>query len=186
MRHILIIFTFSLLFLTSPLFGQSRETGILYRWDTENFDYVWKTFGDEYSHPKFKGEILNGKPNGTGTLTYSDGKKYMGEWKNGEPNGLGIFSSPDGGKYEGEWENGEMEGQGIFTLPDGMKYMGEFKNGKNHGQGTFIFPDGRKWAGEFRGNKPWNITEYDKDGNIIGKYINGVKVVEEKKEEDFV
>ena len=101
MRHILIIFTFSLLFLTSPLFGQSRETGILYRWDTENFDYVWKTFGDEYSHPKFKGEISNRKPNGTGTLTYSDGKKYVGEWKNGKPNGLGIFSSPDGGKYEG-------------------------------------------------------------------------------------
>ena len=110
----------------------------------------------------------------------------MGEWKNGEPNGLGIFSSPDGGKYEGEWENGEMEGQGIFTLPDGMKYMGEFKNGKNHGQGTFIFSDGRKYAGEFKKGKPWNITEYDKDGNIIGKYINGVKVVEEKKEEDFV
>ena len=100
---------------------------------TKAKDYL-KTFGDEYSHPKFKGEILNGKPNGTGTLTYSDGKKYMGEWKNGEPNGLGIFSSPDGGKYEGEWENEEMEGQGIFTLPDGMKYMGEFKNGKNHGQ----------------------------------------------------
>ena len=129
MKHLLIILSF--LLLSSPLFGQ--ETGILYQWES-SYGYVWKTFGDEQTNPKYRGEIKNGKPNGTGTLTYSDGKKYMGEWKNGEPNGLGIFSSPDGVKYEGEWENEEMEGQGIFTLPDGMKYMGEFKNGKNHGQ----------------------------------------------------
>ena len=112
MRHLLILL--SILLLSSPQFGQSQETNVLYRWKTSS-GFQWKTFGNGEVKTKYVGEISNGKPNGTGTLTYSDGKKYMGEWKNGEPNGLGIFSSPDGGKYEGEWENGEMEGQGIFT-----------------------------------------------------------------------
>ena len=54
MRHILIIFTFSLLLLTSPVFGQSS---------------------------KYEGEIKNGLPNGQGTLTWSNGNKYVGEYK---------------------------------------------------------------------------------------------------------
>ena len=63
-----------------------------------------------------------------------------------------------------------------MTYSDGGKYEGKWKDGKQHGQGTFTFTDGRKWAGEFRGNKPWNITTYDKDGNIRWKMVNGVKV----------
>ncbi len=42
------------------------------------------------------------------------------------------------------------------------------------GQGTFTYPDGRKGVGEFRNDRPWNITDYDKHGNILGKYVNGV------------
>jgi len=54
-------------------------------------------------------------------------------------------------------------------------YVGEFKNGKWDGQGTFTFPNGNKGIGEFRENKPWNMTEYDKNGKILGKYVNGVR-----------
>jgi len=28
-------------------------------------------------------------------------------------------------------------------------------------------------VGEFKDDEPWNGTEYDKNGNIIGKYVNG-------------
>ena len=28
-------------------------------------------------------------------------------------------------------------------------------------------------VGEFRNDRSWNITEYDKYGNIHGKYVNG-------------
>ena len=59
---------------------------------------------------------------------------------------------------------------------DGGKYEGKWKDGKQHGQGTFTFTDGRKWAGEFRGNKPWNITTYDKNGNTIVKFVNGKRI----------
>jgi hypothetical protein len=36
-------------------------------------------------------------------------------------------------------------------------------------------PDGRKGIGEWKNSKPWNITEYDKNGNITGRFVNGVK-----------
>ena len=63
----------------------------------------------------------------------------------------------------------------LYLWENGTKYMGELKDGKKHGQGTFTFSDGNKGVGEFRYNKPWNITTYNIHGNIIGKYVNGIK-----------
>ena len=64
-------------------------------------------------------------------------------------------------------------GQGKFTSPDGSSYEGQWKDGKYHGHGTYTFSDGGKGIGHFREDNPWNITEYDKNGNIIGKIVNG-------------
>ena len=68
---------------------------------------------------------------------------------------------------------GKPHGQGILTLPDGSKYVGEYKYGNRHGQGTFTFHNGRKNVGEWRFGKGWNTTNYDKEGNTLGKYVNG-------------
>ena len=38
------------------------------------------------------------------------------------------------------------------------------------------FLDESKYEGEFLGNEPWNVTFYDKDGNIIWKMVNGKQV----------
>jgi len=148
-KHLLI--TLPILLLSSPLYGQSQETNVLYRWKTSS-GFQWKTFGNGEVKPKYVGEITNGEPDGNGTLTYSNGDKYEGEWKDGEPNGQGTFTWSDEGKYEGKW-----------------------REGKFHGQGTFTFSDGNKGVGEFRDNKPWNITTYDKDGNYKWKYVKGVR-----------
>jgi len=43
------------------------------------------------------------------------------------------------------------------------------------GQGTFTYPSGGKFVGGWKEEKPWNGTYYDKDENIIGKFVNGVK-----------
>jgi len=79
-------------------------------------------------------------------------------------------------KYVGDIENMKPNGQGILTSLDGYKYVGGFYDGKQLGQGTITFSVGNKGVGEFRGNKPWNITTYDKDGNIIWMMLHGVKV----------
>jgi hypothetical protein len=53
------------------------------------------------------------------------------------------------------------------------KYVGEYKDGKRNGQGTYTFPNRTKGIGYFRVNKPWNVTKYYKELNILGKYVNG-------------
>ena len=81
---------------------------------------------------------------------------------------------PNGTKYVGEWKDGEQNGQGTSTFSDGRKYEGEFKYGVFHGQGTFTLPTGEKYEGEWKDGKPWNLTIYDKNENITGKWENGI------------
>ena len=147
MKHLLIIL--SLLLLSSPLFGQ--ETGVLYLYETSS-GFVLKSFGDKDTQPKYKGQVENGKPNGQGTYTNHDGEKYVGEWK-----------------------DGEKHGQGTYTYHHGFKYVGQWKDNRKHGQGTYTLTDGNRFEGEWKDGKPWNLTIYDKNGNIIGKWVNGVR-----------
>ena len=81
----------------------------------------------------------------------------------------------DGGKYEGEIENGKPNGKGTLIYRNGTRYVGEYLDGTWNGQGSFYFPDGEKWVGEFKEDAPWNITWFDRDGNIIVKWGDGVK-----------
>ena len=83
---------------------------------------------------------------------------------------------PDGVKYVGEYKDGKENGQGTETLPNVDKYVGEFKDGERNGQGTHTFPEGGKYVGDWKDGEMWNGTFYDKDGNIIGKFVNGEPV----------
>ena len=44
----------------------------------------WFEDGDEKNDGKYTGEIKNGKPNGTGSITFPDGREYLGEFKDGK------------------------------------------------------------------------------------------------------
>ncbi|MBU06209.1 MAG: hypothetical protein CL877_09715 [Dehalococcoidales bacterium] len=101
----------------------------------------------------YTGELVDGVPDGQGTLTFTNGAKYFGEFKAGKIHGKGAWSNPDGSGYVGEYKDGKTHGQGAFTFPDGRKYVGEFKDDKKHGQGVFIWPDGTKYDGEFQANQ---------------------------------
>ena len=147
MRHLFIIA--SIIFLTSPLFGNSHKGEILYGWETSSGVQLRK-FGDKDIHPQYKGDVENSKPNGLGIMTFPDGRKYVGEWKNGKKNGHGTFTFPSGFKYVGEYKVGKMWNVKKYNK-DG-KYVGEYKNGE-----------------------VWNGIVYDKNGNIIGNWVNGVK-----------
>ena len=91
-----------------------------------------------------------------------------------------LLSSPVIGQETGvlflSLENGELVYYEEGDNDNDGKYVGEIDNGKPNGQGTFTFPTGRKGIGEFRDDNPWNITDYDKNGNIIGKFVNGEQI----------
>ena len=77
--------------------------------------------------------------------------------------------------YVGERENGKYHGQGTLTFRDGDKYVGEWEDGKQHGQGTYTWSDGRKYVGEYKDGEEWNGTVYDKYGNIVVKFVDGLR-----------
>ena len=63
------------------------------------------------------------------------------------------------------------------TFGDGKvqpKYKGEIKNGIMDGFGVLVFPyDGKSIIGEWKNGKEWNTKNTDKDGKLIGKWVNG-------------
>jgi len=131
------------------------------------------------SGDKYVGEYKNNKHHGYGIYTHSNGDKYVGEFKDGKQHGQGTYIKPEGRKYEGEWKDGLKNGQGTLTYgkgeSEGGKYVGEFKDGKQHGKGTLTSRFEKEYIGEFKDGTFWNITEYDKNGNILTKTINGEK-----------
>ena len=78
--------------------------------------------------------------------------------------------------YKGEVENGVPNGQGTLTSLDGRKYVGEWKDGIRSGQGTQTYPNGGKYEGSWKNGVRWNGTQYDKNGNIKYKYVNGKQI----------
>ena len=175
-----------------------KKKGVLFE-SIRDGDWKWIKDGDEELEGKYVGEIENGIPNGQGTLTWknphekyvgqwnnglkhgqgtyswANGWEYVGDWKDGKRNGEGTYSHSDGNKYVGTYKDGERNGLGTFYYPNGDKYVGEWKGERQNGQGTWYLSNGNKWIGEMKNGRDWNTTGYDKNGNIIGKVVNGVK-----------
>jgi len=149
MKHLLIILSF--LLLSSPVIGNSHKGETLYLWFVEN-GMVWKGFGDKETHPKYTGDVKNGKPNGLGVIFYPEwGMKYVGGWKDGEKDGFGTETLTNGVKHKGVWKDGEPWNTTLYTSY-GTIYK-RFVNGK------YYF--------------------YDEDGNVTGKWVNG-EYIEQK------
>ena len=73
----------------------------------ENGEPKWFENGDEDNDGKFSGEIENGKPNGTGSITFPDGSEYLGEFKDGkEWNGTKYDKDGNGNS---KYVNGKVE-----------------------------------------------------------------------------
>ena len=102
-KHLLIIISF--LLLSSPVIGDNHKGETLYRWN--NFPpYKWMGHGDNDTHPKYLGQVQDGKPNGLGILIEPNGSKYVGEYKDNKRwNGTEYDKKGNIlGKYvEGSW-----------------------------------------------------------------------------------
>jgi len=120
----------------------------------------------------YVGDVAGGVPHGHGTYTSSDGYKYVGQYMNGMEHGYGTATENDW-KYVGELQNDMQHGLGTEIRPNG-KYVGEFKNGRSNGQGTYTFDNGDKFVGDSKDGQPWEGTQYDKDGNVVGTISRGM------------
>ena len=56
--------------------------------------------------------------------------------------------------------------------PKNRGYVGSYKNGVPYGKGTMNYYDGKKLVGQFK-RYAWNSTFYDKNGRILGNFVNG-------------
>lgn len=88
----------------------------------------------------FSGDVVNGIPNGSGTLTLADGTRYKGGFSDGKLIGKGVYDFPDGSHYEGDVLNGLRHGSGTFVFAGGVaRYEGEWKFGKRSGEGVLYY-----------------------------------------------
>ena len=135
-----------------------------------------------FSGGMYEGDIVDGVPNGEGTLRWIDshqGQVYTGEWKDGVCHGKGKHTWPSGASFEGNWVNGVIQGRGIYHYADGSIYQGDLRNGKSHGYGIYRYSDGRIYEGEFKEDKQHGKGIYlSNKGKVIyeGEYKFGEKV----------
>ena len=87
----------------------------------------------------------DGKPHGSGTATFSDGRRYVGSFVHGVMEDTGAtFVMSNGDIFTGEFRNDRFY-KGRYTIKsDGSYFEGTFKNGQ---------PDAGAW--------------YDKNGNRL-------------------
>jgi len=60
-----------------------------------------------YNDGRYTGDFKAGKPEGQGTLIWSDGNKYTGAWKNGLAHGYGTMYNKDGSVVSGYYEKNQ-------------------------------------------------------------------------------
>ena len=125
-----------------------------------------------YKEGNYVGDLLNGLPNGKGTMHYKNGNLYRGLWKNGKKNGKGIYVkdnkiihgtwtddilnknvttlfSDSNDKYIGDMSEWLFHGKGQYYFSNGEKYMGDFKEGLFHGKGTYYCEDEIVYKGDY-------------------------------------
>ena len=137
----------------------------------------------DYGNGKvFRGETVNGVPNGKGKLTYH-GKhllenEFTGEFVDEKREGYGVMIYRDGHVYEGEWRNDKREGNGdLFWVSKEQDikrvvYKGTWKEDHMHGRGQYYSADGKSYEGSWE------------HGNLMGKVrvFNADKMLEFKGE----
>ena len=129
-------------------------------------EQVEDSFGNVY-----RGELLNGKRNGHGTLVYAETRDiFQGDFENDVPHGRGKYFRFGSHGFEGLWENGTLtqvkSGQATLVEKNGDKYKGTFENWKRHGVGKLIKSNGERYLGEFKdGLRHGTGTIYFADGS---------------------
>ncbi len=78
-----------------------------------------------------------------GSGNYCLGALYKGDFLNGRFQGKGTIVYPNGDLYDGQCQYDSPHGEGFLTLRDGTKHEGQFQMGEKHGKGKTTFTNGR-------------------------------------------
>ena len=150
---------------------------------------------------KYEGEWKDGKFHGQGAFTFSDKNIGMGEFRGNKPWNIITYDNDgninwkmmDGVRVNkskllrvknetlfrdtplAKWNKGGKKWHRSGDKKKQAKYVGKIVNGVPNGLGSLTFPSGSRHVGNFWDGKPWFVTTYDKNGNILGKIVNGVK-----------
>lgn len=131
---------------------------------------------------EYEGDVVGGKRQGYGKMTWNDGSEYIGYWDNDTPHGKGTFKSNGVLTYDGNWKHNEWHGYGVWYYSTGAKYYdGQWQDGKRHGYGTEYDGDGKiLYQGQWRdGEKATSTVERKKlsyhNGDYVGDVVAGKK-----------
>ena len=127
----------------------------------------------------FHGEVLDGAPEGTGSLRGGStafgagffvggvrsgpgadcqrpdcrGASYFGDYRADSPTGVARIVYPDGSVYRGDVRNGAPDGFGELRRPDGVFYRGAFAAGVREGYGVEANATGPSKAGFWKADQ---------------------------------
>ena len=146
MKHFLLILSFLLLF--SPVIGQSSKYESVSQCVIQTMKEMELTGNKMFEMVKEECERILGKVE-TGVKNRQKGVLFFREGNSGF----------------GWYEDGDEEKDG--------KYVGEIENGKPNGQGTHTYSNGEIYVGKWKGGSPWIGAKYNKNGKILGKWVNG-------------
>ncbi len=112
--------------------------------------------GQTYNY--YRGQIVNGVPNGSGTFVYKNDDRYEGQVRNGVPNGRGIYSFRNGTRYEGTFRDGSFHGTGTLAMWSNNvyagTYTGNFREGSYSGKGKLVMSNGDRYEGTLIAGQP--------------------------------
>jgi hypothetical protein len=101
----------------------------------------------------YNGYIKDGKREGVGINTLTDGQKDIAEYHLSKCNGCGKAEWASRGKYWGEYNDGNKEGYGTFEWADGSRYIGQWAKDHRTGYGIYRWTDEREYYGQMKENK---------------------------------
>ncbi len=148
MKHLLILLISILLLLSSPLFGQSSK-----------YESVGQCVLQMMTEKKLTGNEMF-------ELVKKECQRILGKvGVKGKKRQKGVLFFINRNRIVGWYEDGDEKKDG--------KYVGEIENRKPNGQGTHTYSNGEIYVGKWKGGSPWIGTKYNKNGKILGKWVNG-------------
>lgn len=123
----------------------------------------------------YTGMMVDGVPEGWGSLTWDGGDVYIGALHQGQPDGTGVYTWADGTVYAGDFSDGVRTGHGASCWSNGTIYTGGYQAGQRHGYGVYIWPNGDVYTGDFvDGKRTGHGTLVKADGTVYtGEFVGG-------------